>query len=489
MNIKVKNILKDKNLYLFLVIVLLFFGLFFKQNFSVDTYQLFATKNMSYMNIYKEDGRLIQFTLINLFLLLRLTPNSIYIVIFILAILFETLSIYFLNNTLKKYITNSFICSLISILIIINPFSIELWLFTEMAVMQLSILSCVLAFKFFDKFLEKKSFKNILYSLLFILIAVFSYQGTIAIFIALSSLVIIKYSKNIKDFIFNNIFMGICYSLPVITNFLTAKFLGTSRLNLEHNLLETITIISNQVLKVLLNSFNILPSGIFTLFIFITLIIVIVSIALQSKINFSKKMFLTFGLIYVIFMTYLFTVFPMFAQDPKTIAVFPRSTYTFGSIIGIIFAFSLINLNNQKNIENIITFISILLLFIQFICFNNIAINRFIVNYMDKYIIFEIEEKINNYENTTGTKIENISIYNLENAEKFYTSLNDSLNISARSEKMSCSHLLKYYLHRNFNFIEPDENIYNNYFKNKNWTLFNLDQIVIKGNTLHWYIY
>jgi hypothetical protein len=243
------------------------------------------------------------------------------------------------------------------------------------------------------------------------LIALFSYQGTIAIFIALSALIIIKYSTNIKQFILNNFLLGICYVLPTITNFLVAKLMGTTRLNLGGNIVETLSFIAKPALSVLTNSFWILPEGVFGACIIVALLMTILSISLIKDI-FSKKLKLGLGLGYVVLMTYLFTVLPLFAQSPTSFSLFPRSTYAFGSIIGIILAYSFINCNNTKIYTKIIILMSIVLLSIQFIMFNNLATNRYMVNYMDKYIAYEIDKKIKEYEKSTGNIICNVAVHN-----------------------------------------------------------------------------
>jgi len=79
-----------------------------------------------------------------------------YILSFIIAIFFSSLSIYTLDKIINKYVNNRFLSSLISISIIINPFIIELWLFVEMGIMMLSIFSMIKAFTYFDNYLDKK---------------------------------------------------------------------------------------------------------------------------------------------------------------------------------------------------------------------------------------------------------------------------------------------------------------------------------------------
>ena len=56
---RLKEIFKDKKLYIFLAISLLFFGMLSRTNYSVDTYLLFASKDFSYLSEFIRSGRLI----------------------------------------------------------------------------------------------------------------------------------------------------------------------------------------------------------------------------------------------------------------------------------------------------------------------------------------------------------------------------------------------------------------------------------------------
>ena len=108
---------------------------------------------------------------------------------------------------------------------------------------------------------------------------------------------------------------------------------------------------------------------------------------------------------------------------------------------------------------------------------------------MDKYIVYEIQEKIHDYEQSTGNKIEHIAVYNLDKTDKFYPDLQDMINVSAKNEQPSGTALLVFYMNKKLDVVGTNQTIYENYFKNKNWRLFNLDQIVLEGNTMHWYLY
>ena len=273
-------------------------------NYSVDTYLLLASPKMGYIREFISSGRIITALFFLIMGVLHLPHYLMYLMSFILAITITTLTIYELNSVLEKYIKNKLLALLLPILIIINPFVIELWLFIEMGIMMLSIFACVKAYKHFDSYLltkDKKEIKNIF---IYMLLAVFSYQGTLAIFIALCA-----------------------YS------------------------------------------------------------------------------------------------------------------------------------------------------------------TRYIVNYEDKQIVKQVEEKVKQYEAETGNEVKYLAVYNKENSKKFYPDLVDSFNVSSKNEDPSGLALYVYYNDRKIESKDENNEIYNVYFKNRNWNYFSLDQIVIIDDTIHWYLY
>lgn len=100
---------------------------------------------------------------------------------------------------IKDDIKNKFIKLIIPVLIVINIFSIELYLFMEKGIMMFSVLLEILAVYFFKKALEKDK-KFLLLSILMMLLANFSYQGTVGLFVVISAIYVIKYSKISRSF-------------------------------------------------------------------------------------------------------------------------------------------------------------------------------------------------------------------------------------------------------------------------------------------------
>ena len=478
------KLFKDKKVWLILFIVLIFFGTLCKLNFSVDTYLLFAAKDLSYMREFLQSGRIITTIFFTFLMIFKLDINIIYFISYILAITFSTLSIYNLYKLVLKYTKREILSLIVSVLIIINPFIIELWLFAEAGIMMFAIYSSVKAVTYFDRYLESKSNKNLIYSILFMLLSVSSYQGVVALFTSLSVILIINKSKNIKEFILNNIMMLLTYAIPSIINLLFINIFKSDRVG-NHNILDSIKLVLKSTDKLFLNAFGLFPSDLFKVFILIAILLLIISILYNSK----SRLKLIIGFIYAILMLYIFSVLPLIFQSVEDMAMYPRSIYAFASLIGIIILYYSLNIENIKYITYIFITISILVLVIELTNFIKIEMNRYRVNEEDREIILSINDKINKYEEETKYKITKLVIYNQDNSTKFYSDIKDNINVSAISESPSNLALLTFYTHKKFELIDENKYIYDFYFKNKNWEKFNLDQVVLIQDTMYWYLY
>lgn len=468
---------KDKKFYIFLGIVILFFGLLIKMNYSVDTYLLLSSPRMGYIMEYLSSGRI--FTCGFFFILgfLQVPHYIMYLLSYLIAIFLSTVSIYELNKVLDKYVDNKILSSIISIGIIINPFIIELWLFIETGIMMLSILASVEAFKYFDKYLEKYDKKFLYKSFIWVLIGLFSYQGTIALFIALSVISIINKKK---DFLKNNFIMLLIYGVPTVINYLFILVFSRNRVGGSFNISRSIKTIIESTIQ-LLDGFGLYFRGFISLLLVTSIILVIYYIFSSKDKNKSK---LLLNMLYIIFMIYLFTILPILPQTGERIAVYPRVCYVFLSMISILFLFI-----NKKGNYKVLSFLIIILLVGEFFTFTRLEINRYRVNELDKEIVLKIEKKVKEYEKENNVKVTKLAIYNLDNSSKFYDRLDDRINVSAIKERPSGIAIYTYYTNRHLSYVDGDDFTYELYFNNIKSNKFDLDQVVIVDDTIHWYLY
>lgn len=483
---KIGIMFKDETFWILFILTLLFFGVFFKLEFATDTYCVFATPTEQYVEHFMYSGRFFSAGILSLIRWLGLGNTTLYTLSFIGAIICTVLSLYKLYKIFNFDVKSKIVSIILSILIVINMFSIELYLFLEKGILMLSVLFCVLAFGEIVKYFKGNKNKIIL-AFIYMVLANFCYQGTVGIFVALSVLYIIKYSKSIVEFIKYNVITMLCYGLPALINFLIVKFLfNNARVAGQVNIMESFSKIISGTKDVVINTFNILPK--YFLIILVALFtLILIYLIIRKKSNIKTKILVLLKNIYVIAAIFIISVLPQVMQNTSSIGFAPRNTYSLGAIIGIIVAFIYLNLDVKKTLNIVIVSICIILLSVQYVSFENIIRNRYILNYMDYYNSIQIVEKVKQYEDKTKNKINQVAVYKQLGNTSSYPGLfvSGDINLKATLPDWSRMDYLRYYLDRDLVEVNQDENVYNKYFKDQTWDTFDIDQIVLIDNTLH----
>lgn len=119
----------------------------------------------------------------------------------------------------------------------------------------------------------------------------------------------------------------------------------------------------------------------------------------------------------------------------------------------------------------------------------------FISNKIDTFIVNQILEEIDCYEEESGVQIEYISAVRAENSKNVYAELNlsyDAIVFGRKTISQSWSdvYLIDYLSGRDYEKAPMDEEIYDTYFRGKTWETFNADeQLVFHDNIMYWAIY
>lgn len=422
--------------------------------------------------------------------ILHLGNNLTYILSFALAIISTSIAVYKLEEILNKDIKSKTVSVIASILIIINIFSIELYLFIEKGILMLSVLLCVLALeKLRDYFIGNK--RALIGVFIYMLFANFSYQGTVGLFVALGLLYIVKYTKDIKSFVKNTIVTAFSYGIPAIVNYLIVRFaFYNDRVNGSINIIESIEKIIKDTKYMIISTYDIIPKYLFISICAVLLITAIYNI-ISSKMNFKKKKWLILGLIFIVVGNFVATIFPQIMQNTNSIWFVPRSTYTFASLIGIIIAYMFMNVDVNIKLEKVLIIGLMMYMVMTYISFTNIVRDRYILNYMDYYTNMQLQEKIKQYEEETNTKVTKIAFYTNEQRKYSYQNLyvNRDTNIKASYPEWSRLQSINYYLNRDFEEIAASNEIEKTYFKDKKWNFYDNNQVIILNDTVHLYIY
>ena len=280
---------------------LLFFGMLIKFEFATDTYAVFNFNKEEVFMQYAMSGRFITGFIFKIFKSINISEKIIYALSYLLAVISTILSQYFLYKIIED-VKNKTIRILIPTLIIINPFSIELFMFIEKGIMWFGVLMCIIAVKSVIEFFEKKQKKYIICAIIWMFIANCSYQGIVGIFVAILLVYILKYSKSIKDFFINNIIVGSIYAIPAIIDYLLVKILfKSSRINGEINIIESVKLILKNIFNMTVKTYEIFPKYAFILLILFTFTAFCSKIWKEKKkfLNIAKFLYIVFGVIFL----------------------------------------------------------------------------------------------------------------------------------------------------------------------------------------------
>lgn len=487
---KAKSVFLDKKLYLFTIITFLFFGIYCLMQFAPDTYSVFTNSVKQNTSHFLSCGRVVTALFFYMTMgVLKWSNTAIYMISYSIAIICMIASLYLLYKLFKKDIKNERICIISSILLVINIFSIELFVYIEKGIMMLSVLLCILAVIQIRNFFEGSK-KAIIWATLLMLIANCCYQGTVGIFIAISLIYIIKYAKNIKEFVINNLIVAVTYGIPALINFFMVRFLFTnSRVKGEIILSESLEKLYQGTKNMILGTYDLFPKYLFAIILFILIVWIIYKIVRKS-IATKTKILEILSIAYIVIGTIFATVAPQILQDTGSIWFVARSSYPVAALLGILLAYAATKVETKKNAINIITILSCLILVIQFIYFARFTIDNYIVNYEDRQNVEQIQKILYEYEQETGKQVTKIAFYEDEYPGYTYSHITayGDMNLKAIYKNWSALRAINYYTNRNLEEVEKVEKIQND-FQKEEWSYFDKEQLIIIDDTIHLCIY
>ena len=474
--------LKKRVFVFYTIISIIFFGILIKLEYATDTYSVF---NFNVEQIYMQYamlGRFITAIVGKIIKVINASEYGIYMGSWILAIICTIICQYKLYTIIKKDVKNKAIRLIIPTLIIINPFSIELFLYIEKGIMWFGILMCILALSNLINFFEnQQKGKYLIYAILFIFLANCCYQGVIGLFVGIATVYILKYSKTFSRFIINNLIVGLIYGIPTVANYLIVKILfKESRVNGDIVIVESLQKIYKNTIDMFKYMHNLLPK-----YALIFLILFTFSV-FCSKIFKEKGRFLKLlEFLYILAGVTFAAIVPQAVQPTSSIWMVPRTTYCFASLYGILILYLAMNFELKNFEKTTILIISCILIILQLQKFIQIEQGRFLLNEKDEQITSQIIQQIEQYEAQTGNIITEISVYQDNKPSYTYSGIVaiGDINVKCYVNGWSAVSILNYYLKRDIKLVENDE-IEEQQFSKQNWDEFNKEQIEFKQNKL-----
>ncbi|MDD9266611.1 glucosyltransferase domain-containing protein [Paenibacillus sp. GCM10023248] len=471
-------------------------SLFLGNHYSLDAY--FVEKNQDEMmiNIQSSLGRplIVFFGILFKFLNIKVMEHQV--LLMIIAQVFLSLSALLVvtkilpDNREKKSAIIILICA--SLLITNNIFNIELLSHIYLAVFSsLAVLLNVLAARIVS---EKQTLTKYLLSCVLVTCSLCLYQGWGALFLPLV-LVFYLLEKNYsiiillkRIVIFTSIYLFACIINLIYLKVIHPHFFG----NIEHRAENNINIISNiiTIIKIQKNIWlyhdYLLPKYFFMISV-IVLILISISIIIKNKLK------LTFNLLISAFIVMLICILPFMPHlITATVWAVPRTIPVISALPGFLILISLIFIQDSSktfnnNMHSITLLVSVIIFMRIIVSTTQIESDQIATNKIDEEMATLIVNTIQVKEKELNTTVTKLSFIQDKNPKYMYKDIKGfgDLNVRAMVIDWTAKILISNISNKAYQITEFDKDIYDDYFKDKNWDFFSPDQIIIKDNVAY----
>lgn len=411
------KIAKEKNVTFLILLILscLLYSIFLSGYFSGDTYDKFIALG------YKEyafnysfyDGRIVMGLICIVADILNVNIKFFYITLLAMAIIISTKTVMKIieivedKKEAKGKLQYVFLV-MIAYLYIFNFMTIDNMRFAECFIMALSIWFYILSA---ENLIIRRNWKK---GFLYCMIGIFSYQGTInMLFITIVLLLLLVKKTSLKEISKHLlIFIGIVIIsglLNVVFMKIVANYVNSvqsSRISLD--ILTNIASNLKYITYLLFNTIDLFPSGIYAIFITITLLITYVYSIKKRQI----KPFIL--MIVLIFMSIISSLALLFIYDYGICTENGRIFGSIGASFSAMWLYLYINTDIVEN-KDTLQLMSTVLVIMYFILN---GINTLYITYLykegnriDEQLAKQIEQKIEEYERNGENEIKYIAVY------------------------------------------------------------------------------
>lgn len=483
---KINNILDNKVVLIAILVTLILFGSFIKVEYSRCTYKMYYNPWEVEYEHFKTLGRYFLAMGWKTVSILGFSLYDTYRLSFAMAMFFTIASIVMMQKVANKFVDNKIISTIISILIVVNPFIIDLYIYIEKGFLIFSIFTTIFAVERVVEYFENKKIRNLLFATILLMCSAFTYQGITTLFVAILLVAILKYSKSILEFIKNNFIVAIIFGIAMGVNLICIKLFNTStRISGEKSLLANIEVIINTINNMTILSFKTLPKYVFVIVFDILLGSYIIGMLLNKN-KVKENLIILLGFLYVIIGTFVMALLPQLSLETASVVLVPRSTFTFGAILGIVMMFAFNKIEMKKFLKVIIVFVFCIYFLLEVFWMQKIVSDHYIVNYLDNATGRMIGECIEKYEEESGVEIKYAIYYEDACVNSSYPEIITFDQMNKKVVSMYSKLLLLNYISGN-NLVERHEKNmeYEERFKQQDWDYFNENQLIFDGDTVH----
>lgn len=467
---------RKKNLILFVILIIitnLIFIPWLSGHMATDSYNIW---NLGYKEWTKTnsliDGRFLV-AITTLIMDYFNVPINIYILIMLeIAIIVSCVSVLLLFQTIKNIKAPKGLYSQILLIIacyytIFHFMYIENLYFLECGIMALSILLYILS----AKTLIEKNRLWIIKSFAFLCISLMCYQGTISMFfLTVLVLAICKDSKLkviIIDILQALIIALICIAISQL-EIKAVEHICQIRQNRGINFYiigSNISVIFNNLTRVLENVGYCLPKYAYICILSITEVLLIIKIVMQNKQKPDNKNAIAVLQTLAIIVVGIGAGFIVSVMNTSAFWS-GRIRYSIGALIGFLWIFMWVKTDfaQNKNVYNVILAVCLIaygvMNSINYVC---IMVEQNKVNVLDKETTLEVKQQVLDYEKKQNIKIKKVAIivsYGDNTSRAFYPNIKYSGSImmpSAIKTKWSAAGCYNYYSNSNLDTYEPSK--------------------------------
>ena len=485
-----------KNIIIYLCIVLIASMMCFPyltMHYSTDNYTIIGDGYNKYaINTFLNAGRIFSSVITLLAGCINLPINIFVQVLFYIGILISCLCVMEIRECIikikpEKSFKDMILVIGISFCIIFNFMYLENMYFAEIPIMALGIFWFI---KSSEKLIEEKYGQSLLY----LILGELCYQGTINFFITFTFiLLIIKNKKINKELIRKMIVAGFFCIIAVIINIIQIKICGKI-FNLEQDRLGSLASIPQNIIYILLNigtiiikSSDVFPQYLFIAFLLCTYVIVFVYDLVKIKENSD---------IFNVLMLIIVAVISSVAINIISLSSFGlgRMVFSVGALIGVIFMYLYCSteiFKNTKIVKYILICDIILYIMINMINYTYLMFSNKKANELDKKEALKVNEYMLEYEQNNNIEIKNIAITYDKNVTWCYNELKHKSLYTHRALMIWWCNVdtINYYTNRNLQKVQMKAEIYDTYFKDKDWDKLEKEQFVFEGDTMYYCVY
>ena len=495
---RLSNVLKQPTVWrpcvAYFMIALIFFGGFARLSFATDTYADIYMPAREILSNFLQSGRFVTAACFVVFRGLHIDINIVYGISFWVAILALTASLYLLFRLIKKHLVpNRTWAFYLALLVILNPFIIELFLYIEAGVMLLGILACVLASYSLAEYLDSHSSKYLWWAVGLCILATFCYQGILGLFILLAVIIALIKSKTwltrIKSI---SLSVGLYVVGPLLNIAISKLLFSGGRIGGEINLGESIQHIVDGS-RNMLALFGLVPGWAFWGLIIAALLLWLGYRITQRPVWQRATFFTLFACGFTVVVAVLAALAPQIVQATSSIWVVSRSTYAFASLAGAVLLVIIASdheLLKRRNLSHVLLVFVLGFLVVMFYGFNRVMHDHYASLAFDRNRANLIESAITSYETEHGVAVQTIMASPDQNWAYSYPgvfSIGD-INLTAFSTPWSDVYSINYWSQRQFS-RQPATPEWQQYCSNHDWQSTDGDQLYFDGTTLKicWY--